>query len=215
MAVADGAHQEYSTTKQHPRRRGYKPKRSNHDQASRRKQVLERQKTQRRNVLSLARGITEDSDEGEPHAVEVEEGDEHAMETELDVQGKGSKRRQPHDERKNRFKGQLMLSEWLDVLPGDFVDSWVMALCPRGRRTLVVAAKGNTRAFLKSGRCIHRFPSALPGGSRSQKGFKSSENCILDCIFDSERRASRENCISSFLLRLSKRNTMDLLCRIL
>ncbi|KFO89921.1 Snurportin-1, partial [Buceros rhinoceros silvestris] len=54
--------------------------------------------------------------------------------------------------------------------------------CPIGKRALVVASRGTTAAYTKSGFCVNRFPSLLPGGNRhnstSEKVF-----CILDCIY--------------------------------
>ncbi len=75
-----------------------------------------------------------------------------------------------------------MLSEWMVEVPADFAEKWLMFVCPIGKRCLVVAAKGTTSAYSRTGYPIRNFPSLLPGGS-----FKSNsavrDNCILDCIY--------------------------------
>ncbi len=72
-----------------------------------------------------------------------------------------------------------MLSEWMVEVPPDFAEKWFMFVCPIGKRCLVVAAKGTTTAYSRSGYPIRNFPSLLPGGSRSE----IKDNCILDCIY--------------------------------
>ncbi|CAH1253020.1 SNUPN [Branchiostoma lanceolatum] len=74
-----------------------------------------------------------------------------------------------------------MLSEWLVDIPGDLEEEWLMVACPVGRRNLVVAAKGTTKAYTKGGYCVNCFPSALPGGRKG--AYSSKEYTILDTIF--------------------------------
>lgn len=82
----------------------------------------------------------------------------------------------------NRFKNQLMLSEWLVDVPNDFTTEWYMVICPIGKRCLVVSSRGETKVYAKNGYLIGSFPSLLPGGNRKHaKNHKGS--CILDCIF--------------------------------
>lgn len=75
-----------------------------------------------------------------------------------------------------------MLSEWLVDVPKDFEDNWFMFVCPIGRRSLIVSAKGTTSAYSRRGRCINNFPSLLPGGC-SKTHRLSRDYCILDCIY--------------------------------
>ena len=75
-----------------------------------------------------------------------------------------------------------MMSEWLVEVPEDFEHSWMMIVCPIGRRSLVISSKGTTLAYARSGQCLKQFPSNLPGGCRSTY-HTSHDNCILDCIF--------------------------------
>lgn len=80
------------------------------------------------------------------------------------------------------YKNKLMLSEWMVDIPKDFEQDWIMLICPIGRRSLVIAAKGTTTAYSRVGQCLNNFPSNLPGGCR--KTFHSSSDyCILDCIY--------------------------------
>uniref|UniRef100_A0A2K6TH18 Snurportin-1 n=1 Tax=Saimiri boliviensis boliviensis TaxID=39432 RepID=A0A2K6TH18_SAIBB len=68
-----------------------------------------------------------------------------------------------------RYANQLMLSEWLIDVPSDLGQS------------LIVASRGSTSAYTKSGYCVNRFPSLLPGGNRRNSTAK--DYTILDCIY--------------------------------
>ncbi|RWS09191.1 Snurportin-1-like protein [Dinothrombium tinctorium] len=85
-------------------------------------------------------------------------------------------------QRTKRYKNILMLSEWLLKIPNDFADNWILVLCPIGKRCLVVAAKGQTKAFARNGYMIKCFASRLPGGNR-RDGRRYKDGCVLDCIF--------------------------------
>ncbi|XP_068814643.1 tyrosine-protein phosphatase non-receptor type 9 isoform X2 [Struthio camelus] len=76
-----------------------------------------------------------------------------------------------------------MLSEWLVDVPLDLEQEWVVVVCPTGRRALVVASKGSTAAYTKSGFCVNRFPSLLPGGNR-HNSLNEKVYSILDCIYN-------------------------------
>lgn len=76
---------------------------------------------------------------------------------------------------------QLMLSEWLVDVPSDFYTSWFMVPCPRGKRCLVVAAKGKTTVYSRTGYFMFDFQSALPGGAQSQSNRKGSS--LLDAVY--------------------------------
>lgn len=72
-----------------------------------------------------------------------------------------------------------MLSEWLVDVPSDFHKSWLMLVCPVGKRCLVIASKGSTTVHSRTGLFKKRFPSNLPGGCyKLAQGYS-----ILDCIY--------------------------------
>ena len=75
-----------------------------------------------------------------------------------------------------------MQSEWLVDEPADFESNWHMVVCPIGRRSLVIASRGTTLAYSRSGKCLRCFPSNLPGGC-SKTHRTTSDYCILDCIY--------------------------------
>lgn len=80
-----------------------------------------------------------------------------------------------------------MLSEWLVDVPPDFSENWTMCICPIGKRSLVVANRGTTVAYSRSGLQVNCFPSLLPGGCK-RTYHSSRDYCILDCIlYESSR----------------------------
>jgi len=79
----------------------------------------------------------------------------------------------------NPFKNQLMLSEWLVDVPADFSSEWLLKICPVGHRSLVVATRGKTKSYTKSGYHTETFQSALPGGNRRSK----TGHTVLDCVW--------------------------------
>uniref|UniRef100_A0A8C6UG81 Snurportin-1 n=1 Tax=Neogobius melanostomus TaxID=47308 RepID=A0A8C6UG81_9GOBI len=80
------------------------------------------------------------------------------------------------------YSNQLMLSEWLVDVPSELGRDWLLAVCPVGKRSLIVASKGSTAAYTKSGYCVNRFPSLLPGGNRHNSAM-GKDYTILDCIY--------------------------------
>lgn len=54
---------------------------------------------------------------------------------------------------------------------------------PAGKRCLVVSCNGITISRLRNGSILHRFPSALPNGSKRDISGPASSYSILDCIF--------------------------------
>ena len=52
---------------------------------------------------------------------------------------------------------------------------------PEGQRCLVISARGQTVARLRSGVLFERFASRLPGGGPGQGG--DDNFCILDCVY--------------------------------
>lgn len=77
----------------------------------------------------------------------------------------------------NPYRNQLQLSEWLLEKPED-IEKWFLVPCPKGKRCLVVAENGRTRAFNKYGALNREFRSRLPGDQRLRQS-----RTILDCIF--------------------------------
>ena len=84
--------------------------------------------------------------------------------------------------RANPYSNQLMLSEWMIDVPSDFEDSWLMVVCPVGKRCLVISSKGKTKAYSRTGKFMKHFPSHLPGGCHKYQD-PYNHYCILDCIF--------------------------------
>lgn len=82
------------------------------------------------------------------------------------------------------ISNQLMLSEWLVDVPTDFYQEWFMLCCPRGKRTLVIAANGRTSVYSRTGYFMFHFQSSLSGGGRySTKYGVRNKTSILDCIY--------------------------------
>jgi len=163
------------TTRPHPRFSQYKMKggAGGAGQEVRRARMLSHQKQRRDDLVSHARALamgdfTEEKDEEEEEEQDLED---------MDTSGEVRVRRL-----RKTYKNQLMLSEWLVEVPEDLSTSWLMLLCPEGRRNFVVASNGQTKVFSKSGKQVKSFPSNLPGGNRSQ-GSRRGTYTILDCIF--------------------------------
>ncbi|XP_065060566.1 snurportin-1-like [Rhopilema esculentum] len=159
------------TSAPHPRLGQYKSKTSGTDgQEYRRIQMMERQKRRRFDALNYSRKLVD----GKLTADELD--------VSMDVVGEEKET----EKRFNPFKNQLMLSEWLVEVPPDLEEEWLMTVCPVGKRCLIVANRGTTSVYTKSGFCINRFPSLLPGGSR--KTVKPGEYSILDCVYNEGER---------------------------
>ncbi|XP_002130907.2 snurportin-1 [Ciona intestinalis] len=146
----------------HPRFNLYKQRTSREaDQNVRRQNKLKQQKERRCNFQNHARGLAlgefEDKEEEESSEMDVDQSNKKVK----------------------RYKDQLMLSEWLVEVPDDFESDWLMVVCPLGKRNLVVASRGRTVCYSKSGFCIDTFASCLPGGSYST----NSGYTVLDCVY--------------------------------
>ena len=85
------------------------------------------------------------------------------------------------------LRDQLMFAEKMEEVPDDLLN-WKLVWCPSGKRCLVIASKGRTKAYLRNGffdsfslfsfpLCLNfrffflgfqlkTFSSPLPGGSR-------------------------------------------------
>ncbi|XP_012657269.2 snurportin-1 [Otolemur garnettii] len=158
-----------STAAPHPRLSQYKSKYSSLEQSERRRRLLELQKCKRLDYVNHARRLAEDDWTG----IESEEEDKKDDE-EMDID---SGKKLP-----KRYANQLMLSEWLIDVPSDLGQEWIVVVCPVGKRALIVASRGSTSAYTKSGYCVNRFSSLLPGGNR-QNSTTAKDYTILDCIY--------------------------------
>ena len=91
-------------------------------------------------------------------------------------------------------ESQFMHPEWMVDVPPDLATEWYVTPRPSGQRCLVIASRGGTVSRLKTGRVLHRFPSALPGGSKNTRhggavqvdpGFSQLTPSLLSGIFSS------------------------------
>ena len=85
--------------------------------------------------------------------------------------------------KKNPYRRQLMLSEWLVDVPEDFEENWQFVVCPIGKRCIVISGHGTTSAYNRKGELITNFPSLLPGGCAHTYRLATRDYCILDCIY--------------------------------
>ncbi|KAL6106389.1 snupn [Pungitius sinensis] len=171
-----------STAAPHPRLAQYKSKYSVLEQSERRRRFLDLQKSKRLNYVNHARRLADgdwtgaDSD-GEEDMEKKEDGereqDDHTEDEGMEIE----KRKLP-----KHYANQIMLSEWLVDVPSELDTDWMMVVCPVGKRSLIVASKGSTAAYTKSGYCVNRFPSLLPGGNRHNSAM-GKDYTILDCIY--------------------------------
>ncbi|KAG2487114.1 hypothetical protein HYH03_014227 [Edaphochlamys debaryana] len=93
-----------------------------------------------------------------------------------------------------RYGNELMQPEWLTDVPPDLAANWLVMPRPEGWRCLLVASRGSTCSWLRNGSPLHRFASALPGGSPATAprgggpagggpGGAGADFCLLDCVF--------------------------------
>ena len=157
-------------TKPHPRFAQYKQKNAVSNQEKRRARILEAQKSRRQDFLSIARNLASNEFEYDEEEDENESFNE-SMDT-SDIVKKYKVRQ--------RFKNQLMESEWLVEIPQDFATNWSMVPVPEGRRCFLVAGYGTTSHYSRSGHFINSFPSLLPGGCRRKD---RDAITFLDCIY--------------------------------
>uniref|UniRef100_A0A8C1HE12 Snurportin-1 n=1 Tax=Cyprinus carpio carpio TaxID=630221 RepID=A0A8C1HE12_CYPCA len=171
-----------STSAPHPRLAQYKSKYSVLEQSERRRRFLELQKEKRLNYVNHARRLADGDWTGadsEDEEEDEEKKSQRQLENSADEEGMEieQKKRLP-----KHYANQLMLSEWLVDVPADLSSDWLMVVCPVGKRSLVVASKGSTSSYTKSGYCVNRFPSLIPGGKRHNSAL-GKDYTILDCIY--------------------------------
>ncbi|KAM6970148.1 snurportin-1 [Aplochiton taeniatus] len=170
-----------STAAPHPRMAQYKTKYSVLEQSERRRRFLDLQKTKRLNYVNHARRLAEGDWTGPDSDGEEQEKEEKGAEK---LSGEEDDSMEVEERRKlpKYYANQLMLSEWLVDVPADLDSDWLMVVCPVGKRSLIVASKGSTAAYTKSGYCVNRFPSLMPGGNRHNSAM-GKDYTILDCIY--------------------------------
>lgn len=171
-----------STSAPHPRLAQYKSKYSVLEQSERRRRFLELQKQKRLNYVNHARRLADGDWTGadsEDEEEDEEKKSQRQLENSADEEGMEieQKKKLP-----KHYANQLMLSEWLVDIPADLSSDWLMVVCPVGKRSLVVASKGSTTSYTKSGYCVNRFPSLIPGGNRHNSAL-GKDYTILDCIY--------------------------------
>ncbi|XP_005994966.1 snurportin-1 isoform X2 [Latimeria chalumnae] len=162
----------------HPRLLQYKLRSSAQDQEERRRRLLEFQKSKRLDYVNHARRLAE-GDWDDKLSEEEEDDEEETEDMELELK---KKKKLP-----KHYANQLMLSEWLVDIPADLAEEWFVVACPMGKRALIVASMGSTTAYTKSGFCVNRFPSLLPGGNRRNSAV-GKDYTILDCIYNEVNR---------------------------
>ncbi|XP_035251575.1 snurportin-1 [Anguilla anguilla] len=168
-----------STAAPHPRLAQYKSKYSVLEQSERRRRFLDLQKTKRLNYVNHARRLAEGdwtSADSEEEEAEVDKKEAEKEEEDEGMEIEQRKRLPRH------YANQLMLSEWLVEVPPDLGTDWLMVVCPVGKRSLVIASKGSTAVYTKSGYCVDRFSSLLPGGNKHNSAM-GKDYTILDCIY--------------------------------
>ncbi|CAH2273369.1 snurportin-1 isoform X1 [Pelobates cultripes] len=167
----------------HPRLSQYKGKYSSLEQSERRRKLLELQKAKRLDYLNHARRLAE----GDWSSKDEKQGDQEGPKEDAEDEGDDEMDVDPGKKLPRHYANQIMLSEWLIEIPPDLAELWLLVVCPVGKRSLIVASRGSTAAYTKSGYCVNRFPSLLPGGNRHNSS-TGKDYTILDCIFNEETR---------------------------
>ncbi|CAM4734026.1 unnamed protein product [Leuciscus chuanchicus] len=176
-----------STSAPHPRLAQYKSKHSVLEQSERRRRFLEFQKEKRLNYVNHARRLAD----GDWTGVDSEDEEDEEKKSPQQLENSADEEGMEIEQRKKlpkHYANQLMLSEWLVDVPADLSSDWLMVVCPVGKRSLVVASKGSTASYTKSGYCVNRFPSLIPGGNRHNSfRFVSLNN--ISCSTESIQKA--------------------------
>ncbi|KAI9490470.1 hypothetical protein BDB00DRAFT_931258 [Zychaea mexicana] len=89
------------------------------------------------------------------------------------------------NKRKLEHQGNaVMYGESMDEVPHDLHENWVVMPYPVGKRCTLTTGRGETVARRKNGSVYKRFQSMLPNGSKGKHDWKTSNQCILDCVYD-------------------------------
>ncbi|GMT16820.1 hypothetical protein PFISCL1PPCAC_8117, partial [Pristionchus fissidentatus] len=148
---------------EHPRFSQFKnAAKASEQQARRRVEALDRQRSAREDKLDRIRKI-----------VEIEEEEENDSMT--------------SEETRRLYDGALMTSEWLIDIPDELTHSWMSVMIPVGKRSLVVANRGVTKVYNKGGRLLRSVDTRLPGGGRGGPGRAKGHSCMLDCIVNLDK----------------------------
>ncbi|VDL34885.1 unnamed protein product [Hymenolepis diminuta] len=100
--------------------------------------------------------------------------------------------------RQGRKRSMIMLAEWFLFMPKDFETDYLFKLCPKGRHVCVVAWKGRTDVYARSGTRIESFLSRLPGGGLGQSSVMMHRyETVLDCIMVDNRNKVHQDSASS------------------
>jgi len=130
-------------------------------QGQRREALLAHQKKRRAAALEVARRLVDGDIERDSDTEEdMEAMDEDSIVRRYRVRAS--------------YKKQLMLSEWMEVVPMDLDTMWYIVPVPVGKRTLVVAGEGRTSRYTRGGYDLGHFQSLL--------GY-NNKRTLLDCIF--------------------------------
>jgi len=143
------------------------------NQEVRRRALLKHQKARRAEALEVARALVEGDvveDEDDDDEIGKGSGSDESMMMEATDEASVVKKYRV----RASYKKQLMLSEWMEVVPDDLDSSWLVVPVPVGKRTLVVAGYGKTCRFTRGGYNLGDFKSVL--------GLSCRET-VLDCIF--------------------------------
>lgn len=147
------------------------------DQQRRRELALQAQSARRADAQARARALASSL---LPEEVEDEPEAEHNH-TVADVAAAASKLR--GSDARRWFARQIMLPEWMVDAPPCLASDWHVFARPSGKRCFVVSSNGITISRVRNGSILHRFPSALPNGSKRDISGPASSYSILDCIF--------------------------------
>ena len=165
------------------------------EQRQRRDSVLARQKARRASALNASRGLAVEqnaTDASLTAAAPIEQTipaaplvDETAMvdsdSIPMDATTTNLTHTSPNKSRRASAADALMTAEWMVDVPVDLSERWYVAARPAGKRCLVIASGGVTKAHGRSGK-PRTFPSNLPNGSRATRSGLQA-GCELDCIF--------------------------------
>ncbi|CAO2207680.1 unnamed protein product [Urochloa humidicola] len=157
------------------------------DQQRRRELALQAQSARRADAQACARALassllTTQTPPAEPDAHRHEE-DEHEEEQEHTVADVATAAKLRGSDARRWFARQIMLPEWMVDAPPHLASDWHVFARPSGKRCLVVSSNGITISRVRNGSILHRFPSALPNGSKRDISGPASSYSILDCIF--------------------------------
>ncbi|WVZ73234.1 hypothetical protein U9M48_021566 [Paspalum notatum var. saurae] len=157
------------------------------DQQRRRELALQAQSSRRADAQARARALasslltTQTPAAATSRREEEGEAEEEHDHTVADVAAAAAKLR--GSDARRWFARQIMLPEWMVDAPPHLASDWHVFARPSGKRCLVVSSNGITISRVRNGSILHRFPSALPNGSKRDISGPASSYSILDCIF--------------------------------